>query len=138
MHSVFLLNKKHFFFFKHWIASELNLRSLAETIILQRLPAWPLGKKKTTKKRQLGEIDRFLLQSTVEEIACHLLYSWKIALEYSCFADSPSTVISIRTFGRLEVYWDNWNFKQAPQVCRFYHATDFKTESPICFKKDLH
>lgn len=68
IHSVMLWNKKHFFFLlKPWIASELNLRSLAETIILQRFHAWPLEKKpkKQPKEKHLGKIHRFLLQSTV-------------------------------------------------------------------------
>lgn len=143
IHSVMLWNKKHFFFLlKPWIASELNLRSLAETIILQRFHAWPLEKKKKPKNNQKKNILERILDSCYkvqfEEIVCHLLHAWKVAPEYSWFADNPSIVISIKTFGRLEMYWENWNIKQALQVCRFYHATDFKTENPICFKKDLH
>lgn len=60
------------------------------------------GNKKQPKERQLGEIQRFKAQ--FEEIVCHLLHSWKIAPEYSWFADNPLIVISIKTFGRLEAY----------------------------------
>lgn len=139
-HSFYWIRSTLFFFFpKHWIASQLNRRSLAETIILQRFCSWPLGGKKNNQKKD--SLERFTdscYKAWFEEIVCNLLHSWKIAPEYSWFADNPSIVISIKTVGRLQIYWDNWNFKQALQVCKFSHDNDFKTENPICFKNDLH
>lgn len=76
------------------------------------------------------------IKAQFQEIVYNLLHSWKIAPESSWFADIPLIATNRKTSGRLEVYCNNWNFKQAILEGKLNHATDFKAENPICFKKD--